>query len=50
MIREELRRMERLFDDADRLTAIDVSLTDVEVEAEGQAVRDARHGSSTDRR
>lgn len=45
MLREEIRRrrVNNLFDAADRLAALDAPLTESEVEAEIATVRQARH-------
>ncbi len=51
LLREEIRRrrVDGLFESADRLAASDVPLTETEVEAEIAAVREARHSSDASR-
>ena len=51
LLREEIRRrrVDGLFDSADRLAAADAPLTETEVEAEIAAVREARRSSDASR-
>jgi hypothetical protein len=51
LLREEIRRrrVDGLFESADRLAASDASLTETEVEAEIAAVREARRSSDASR-
>lgn len=51
LLREEIRRrrVNKLFDAADRLAALDAPLTEAEVEAEIAAARQARHSSDASR-
>jgi len=51
LLREEIRRrrVNNLFDAADRLAALDVPLTETEVEAEIAAVRQASHSRDASR-
>jgi hypothetical protein len=51
LLRAEIRRrrVNKLFDVADRLAALDTPLTESEVEAEIAAVRQARHSSDESR-
>jgi hypothetical protein len=51
LLRAEIRRrrVNKLFDAADRLAALDAPLTESEVEAEIAAVRQSRHSSDESR-
>ena len=51
LLRAEIhrRRVNKLFDAADRLAALDIPLTEAEVEAEIAAVRQARRSSDASR-
>jgi hypothetical protein len=51
LLREEIRRrrVNNLFESADRLAALDAPLTEAEVEAEIAAVRQARHSRDASR-